>query len=595
MKFKYWLYLAEGINYNNLSKMWKKFFPQETDTQIKEKIDIIANSDPTPNKEYINWLTREVLNKRLRLPEDQGVLQPDIIFFHDLKKRNQLKRFGVDANIEKYTRYQFQELVDGLREKITPSKRQELKDIKAEGAKKIYQDNVWMVIESTTEEACIAYGKGTKWCTAATNDNAASHYLKDGPIYVIWKDKKPFAQLHTSSSQLMDTADKPLKTIPDDLKDILFKVIPKNNTKDHAFLYKVTGKLEPEMQKQLEQNTVVKKSDNWTLTKTNSEIGIAVLTNGIDNEDFNNIRNFKEFYSLSNGQQTWFWKLNTSGNNWTTTGWGKIWVPYPSKSEVHYSVFNLNERFGYDDFFDKNEAKIINNLVDPQSIEEALGIYYITQLTNPKSNKILTDYVNSWTIKDISEYKTQSGDPIFLTMSYFTNTHDPKLYDIFKHKLEQLEQEINNTSGLDEVPETFRKHIQKSLSHTSQKLNGLREMIAKQATPDKMNDLVEMAKRGNYFTLYEFWRKTISNWTKDQNDLAMHGNYHIQIAPPWDKNGWLEAEPYLAPMLINAFYNHQSEYLNNYYLMTSNPTETKQRMEGLIKKAIRDKRQQEEG
>lgn len=56
------------------------------------------------------------------------------------------------------------------------------------------------------------FGKGTNWCFRCDPDNdpdfsTAGHYLKNGDIWVIWKNNKPFRAIDMVSNQYMDTED----------------------------------------------------------------------------------------------------------------------------------------------------------------------------------------------------------------------------------------------------------------------------------------------------------------------------------------------------------------------------------------------------
>ena len=243
LNFREWFLLIEGINYLQLINKWKRIHPEVNDAIIKQQIDTIAQADPSSNKQYTNWLVNQVLNNRLRLPEDKGIIEPDLRIFDDFKKRKLIK--GDEANIDKYDRTQFHILVDRLKEKNIKSKRQEKIEMKS-GAEKLYQDETWMIIKATTEEACIAYGKGTKWCTAALKNNMANEYLAKGPIYIIYKEGKPYAQVHSQSKQFMDIYDNEIEpnTFPDDLAEILHEVLPKNTFDDHLFLSQYTDRLD---------------------------------------------------------------------------------------------------------------------------------------------------------------------------------------------------------------------------------------------------------------------------------------------------------------------------------------------------------------
>lgn len=72
---------------------------------------------------------------------------------------------------------------DYLKGKDTSGKAKERRIKK--GAKLAYDDDTWLVIMPETEEASIYYGKGTKWCTAATeSENYFDRYHNDGDLYI---------------------------------------------------------------------------------------------------------------------------------------------------------------------------------------------------------------------------------------------------------------------------------------------------------------------------------------------------------------------------------------------------------------------------
>lgn len=88
------------------------------------------------------------------------------------------------------------------------------------GAEKVYEDDKWVIIVPHTKEAAIQYGKGTKWCTAALNDNMFDYYNSQGSLYIIINKQNPLEkyQFHLESDQYVDTKDKEI-----DIKSFLEK------------------------------------------------------------------------------------------------------------------------------------------------------------------------------------------------------------------------------------------------------------------------------------------------------------------------------------------------------------------------------------
>jgi hypothetical protein len=91
----------------------------------------------------------------------------------------------------------------------TLSKSQTEKIIKKDTKKLIDTPDFKVYVPETKESACY-YGKGTKWCTAADNDNMFDHYNNKGKLYVIMagtgENIKKF-QLHFESEQFMNDKD----------------------------------------------------------------------------------------------------------------------------------------------------------------------------------------------------------------------------------------------------------------------------------------------------------------------------------------------------------------------------------------------------
>lgn len=77
---------------------------------------------------------------------------------------------------------------------------------------KVYADDKIAILNPNTRAAACELGRGTEWCTAATqSDNAFWQYAPDGPLYVIVTDKHGKYQFHFDSGQFMDVHDVPLR------------------------------------------------------------------------------------------------------------------------------------------------------------------------------------------------------------------------------------------------------------------------------------------------------------------------------------------------------------------------------------------------
>ena len=91
------------------------------------------------------------------------------------------------------------------------SKGETEREIKSEGADKVYQDGKWTIIRLKTEEAAKYYGKGTQWCTAGDEDNRFDDYSSQGDIFVVMdRPGNRKYQIHFATAQFMDETDSPI-------------------------------------------------------------------------------------------------------------------------------------------------------------------------------------------------------------------------------------------------------------------------------------------------------------------------------------------------------------------------------------------------
>ena len=79
------------------------------------------------------------------------------------------------------------------------------------GSKVLYNGPLGQLAIPETEEASCELGRGTKWCTAARENNMFDYYSEEAPLYV-WRDKNGEKyQFHFGPEpQLMDSRDREL-------------------------------------------------------------------------------------------------------------------------------------------------------------------------------------------------------------------------------------------------------------------------------------------------------------------------------------------------------------------------------------------------
>jgi hypothetical protein len=222
-----------------LIKQFKNLPPDEAEKAVRA----IAEADPTENKVYTPWLIRQVLKNHIRLPEDQDRALGAIRLFDQNKRA---AAFPGPKDINAYKTFpDLEAITDKLQGQELKSKRQVKREVKEKGARLVYDDGTYAIIELIEPEAAVIYSKGSKWCTS--NAGTAAHYLKSGPIHIILKNDEKIAQLHAATQQLMDLTDRPYDYRNDPgLRKALATVIKPTNPNTAFFMAKITGKRMPE-------------------------------------------------------------------------------------------------------------------------------------------------------------------------------------------------------------------------------------------------------------------------------------------------------------------------------------------------------------
>lgn len=168
-------------------------------------IDHLSTGDPTPKKLHTQWIVNQYKRKNIR-QEDVGRVHETLSNFEKYKGKLPEK----DINKYKHISDLETHLEPHLGTEVVSNKQQK-KLIKHEGADELHNDSELSVHKIKTKEAACHYGAGTKWCTAAKNNNMFDRYNDDGPLYVV-HDKKNNRkyQFHFETRQFMDEQDRPV-------------------------------------------------------------------------------------------------------------------------------------------------------------------------------------------------------------------------------------------------------------------------------------------------------------------------------------------------------------------------------------------------
>jgi GNAT superfamily N-acetyltransferase/2'-5' RNA ligase len=197
--------------------------PVETEEQVQQQatalINQIAQTDPSPNKEYTAWIVGNYARGGINRWEDiQARIIPALKKFDSLKltrklpvaERDIMKVKGIEG---------LENLMEKYKEVEAVSEGQKERDVEKSffqngEAEIIHHDAQIKIIHPKSQKAACFFGINTRWCTAATEGrNYFEHYNKDGPLYIVLvkADNKRY-QLHFQSDSYMDERDRPINT-----------------------------------------------------------------------------------------------------------------------------------------------------------------------------------------------------------------------------------------------------------------------------------------------------------------------------------------------------------------------------------------------
>jgi hypothetical protein len=172
---------------------------------ISPVIRKFIKKDPTPNKKYVQWMIRTYLKSGIRHLEDLSRTNTALILFDKNKielpvEQRDINKIKSLSDLETLVK-QFEDVKSG-------------KDIKKEISANIKLQTTVVcdgaegkILIPLTKEASCFWGQGTKWCTAAKNNNRFASYNKDGNLYIILMNNGEKYQFHLQSGQLMDVRD----------------------------------------------------------------------------------------------------------------------------------------------------------------------------------------------------------------------------------------------------------------------------------------------------------------------------------------------------------------------------------------------------
>ena len=186
--------------------------PAQTQQEVIDSImQSLELADPTPNKQYVQWLAKVYANERVPLEDITSVGKDWLERYQAFKQARLLTGdFAKAANIMNLT---FSALADLAHNNELLGALQSREEQTADrgDAEQVFENDQVRIIVPKDETAACYYGQGTRWCTAARNNNMFDRYASSGKLYILLPKKPQYEgekyQLHFNSGQFMDEGD----------------------------------------------------------------------------------------------------------------------------------------------------------------------------------------------------------------------------------------------------------------------------------------------------------------------------------------------------------------------------------------------------
>lgn len=184
----------------------------------QEAVERLAEMDPSRQSKYLRWLTQRYCDTQFRL-EDAPRIKRVLQSYIELKPR--LARYGHDPDLNRYSLHDLEAVVDSI---YQPKLGEDYEDVVGFPEAKNFGTDIEILHDSPlgtlavpkTMEASIYLGRGTKWCTAASDpddnmfDRYVSHFSDLDQLYVYKNSKGEKFQFHFETMQFMNSQDEEL-------------------------------------------------------------------------------------------------------------------------------------------------------------------------------------------------------------------------------------------------------------------------------------------------------------------------------------------------------------------------------------------------
>jgi hypothetical protein len=184
--------------------------PQEPERSdyISDILSVLERSDPTTNKQCVQWLAKCYANEDIKLEDIMSTLSDAIKTYMQMKAKrilppelNDLNKLG-SGNLSALVRDP---------EFLGKLQSEEQKGMPRGQYKEVLNNAVVRIIHPEDMAAAQFWGQGTQWCTAARNNNMFDRYNRDGPLLILIPKKANYEgekyQAHFASGSFMDEQD----------------------------------------------------------------------------------------------------------------------------------------------------------------------------------------------------------------------------------------------------------------------------------------------------------------------------------------------------------------------------------------------------
>ena len=228
--------------------------------QVEEKYPEFAQraveiADKNHNGKYLLWIAAQLSKKN-----DPSDIQGTVDGFHRNGDRLQYK------DIYKYSDLK---VLENELKSLDLSSRKKKKRAKESGARKIYEDDKFLITRIYSKEAMILYGKNTRWCIAMENGNYWENYNWNGSTFYVLINKNDNKKFCVSKKDLLKL------TIwsEEDYRVDLENVISPDSQEGFPFelLIEILKDREPNIWKEICDRTAdPEKVSNWLKNQPNS-------------------------------------------------------------------------------------------------------------------------------------------------------------------------------------------------------------------------------------------------------------------------------------------------------------------------------------